>query len=131
MEMIAASQLYLLLAALGVGLTLIALVGRGLYVWGRLSRQVDGHGEQIDDLGSRINTVEARLSNVEIRLGNVETRLAVVETKVDELDRKVDELNRKVDTLITEVQQLNRMMVALANHRHDQDGNIVFTLPPD
>lgn len=124
METIAASQLYLLLAALGVGLTLIALVGRGLYVWGRLSRQVDSHSEQIADLGNRINTVEARLGNVETRLGNVETRLAVVETKVDDL-------NRKVDTLITEVQQLNRMMVALANHRHDQDGNIVFTLLPD
>ena len=124
METIAASQLYLLLAALGIGLTLIALVGRGLYVWGRLSRQVDSHSEQIADLGSRIDTVEARLDNVE-------TRLAVVETKVDELNRKVDDLNRKVDTLIAEVQQLNRMMVALANHRHDQDGNIVFTLPPD
>ena len=110
MEMIAASQLYLLLAALGVGLTLIALVGRGLYVWGRLSRQVD-------DLGDRMNTVEAKVNDID-------TRLSVVETKVDDL-------GRKVDTLITEVQQLNRMMVALANHRHDQDGNIVFTLPPD
>ena len=89
METIAVSQLYLLLAALGVGLTLIALVGRGLYVWGRMSRQVD-------DLGDRI--------------GRVET---------------------KVDNLIAEVQQLNRMMAALANHRHDLDGNIVFNLPAD
>ena len=89
METIAASQLYLLLAALGVGLTLIALVGRGLYVWGRMSRQVD-------DLGDRIDRVET-----------------------------------KVDNLIAEVQQLNRMMVALANHRHDIDGNVVFNLPAD
>ena len=89
METIAASQLYLLLAALGVGLTLIALVGRGLYVWGRMSRQVD-------DLGDRI-----------------------------------DRLETKVDTLIAEVQQLNRMVAALANHRHDIDGNVVFNLPAD
>ncbi len=82
METIAASQLYLLLAALGVGLTLIALVGRGLYVWGRMSRQVD-------------------------------------------------DLNTKVDGLIAEVQQLNRMMAALANHRRDLDGNVVFNLPAD
>ena len=82
MESIALSQLYLLLAALGVGLTLIALVGRGLYVWGRMSRQVD-------------------------------------------------DLNTKVDGLIVEVQQLNRMMAALANHRHDLDGNVVFNLPAD
>ena len=89
METIAVSQLYLLLAALGVGLTLIALVGRGLYVWGRMSRQVD-------DLGDRI-----------------------------------DRLETKVDTLIAEVQQLNRMVAALANHRHDIDGNVVFNLPAD
>ena len=89
METIALSQLYLLLAALGVGLTLIALVGRGLYVWGRMSRQVD-------DLGDRIDRVET-----------------------------------KVDNLIAEVQQLNRMMAALANHRHDLDGNVVFNLPAD
>ena len=89
METIAASQLYLLLAALGVGLTLVALVGRGLYIWGRMSRQVD-------DLGDRIDRVET-----------------------------------KVDNLIAEVQQLNRMMTALANHRHDLDGNVVFNLPAD
>ena len=89
METIALSQLYLLLAALGVGLTLIALVGRGLYVWGRMSRQVD-------DLGDRIDRVET-----------------------------------KVDNLIVEVQQMNRMMAALANHRHDLDGNVVFNLPAD
>ena len=89
METIAASQLYLLLAALGVGLTLIALVGRGLYVWGRMSRQVD-------DLGDRIDRVET-----------------------------------KVDNLIAEVQQMNRMMAALANHRRDLDGNVVFNLPAD
>jgi outer membrane murein-binding lipoprotein Lpp len=81
-ETIALSQLYLLLAALGVGLTLIALVGRGLYVWGRMSRQVD-------------------------------------------------DLNTKVDGLIVEVQQMNRMMAALVNHRHDLDGNVVFNLPAD
>ena len=89
METIAASQLYLLLAALGVGLTLIALVGRGLYVWGRMSRQVD-------DLGDRIDRVET-----------------------------------KVDNLIAEVQQMNRTVAALANHRHDLDGNVVFNLPAD
>ena len=45
METIAVSQLYLLLAALGVGLTVIALLGRALYVWGLMSRQVDDLGD--------------------------------------------------------------------------------------
>ena len=55
METIAVSQLYLLLAALGVGLTLIALVGRGLYVWGRMSRQVDDLGDRIDRLETKVD----------------------------------------------------------------------------
>jgi len=141
-ETIVATQIYLLLAVLGVGLTLIALVGRGLYVWGRLSRQVDSHTEQLTDLGGRINNVENRLGNVETRLAVVETRLDAVEAKVDALDAKIDALDAKIDArfaaqdakidiLIGEVRRLSQLMVAIANHRHDADGNIIFTLPPD
>ena len=152
-ETIAATQLYLLLAALGVGLTLIALVGWSLYVWGRLSRQVDSYGDQITDLGNRMNNVENRLGNVETRLAVVETRLDAVDAKIDALNAKIDALDAKtdarfaaldakiearfaaqdakIDILIGEVRRLNQLMVAMANHRHDADGNIIFTLPPD
>ena len=141
-ETIAATQIYLLLAALGVGLTLIALVGRSLYVWGRLSRQVDSYGDQITDLGNRMNNVENRLGNVETRLAVVETRLDAVDAKIDALNAKIDALDAKtdarfaaldakIDILIGEVRRLNQLMVAMANHRHDADGNIIFTLPPD
>ena len=60
-ETIAISQLYLLLAALGVGLTLVALVGRGLYVWGRMSRQVDDLGYWIDHVETKVDTLIAEV----------------------------------------------------------------------
>lgn len=145
-ETIVATQIYLLLAALGVGLTLIALVGRGLYVWGRLSRQVDSHTEQLTDLGGRMNNVETRLAVVETRLDAVDAKIDALDAKVDALDAKIDARfaaqdakiearfaaqDAKIDILIGEVRRLNQLMVAMANHRHDADGNIVFTLPPD
>ncbi len=64
METIALSQLYMLLAALGVGLTLIALVGRGLYVWGRMSRQVDDLGDRIDRLETKVDTLIAEVQQL-------------------------------------------------------------------
>lgn len=145
-ESIVATQLYLLLAALGVGLTLIALVGRGLYVWGRLSRQVDSHTEQLTDLGGRMNNVENRLAVVETRLDAVDAKIDALDAKIDALDAKIDARfaaqdakiearfaaqDAKIDILIGEVRRLNQLMVAMANHRHDADGNIIFTLPPD
>jgi len=63
-ETIALSQLYMLLAALGVGLTLIALVGRGLYVWGRMSRQVDDLGDRIDRLETKVDTLIAEVQQL-------------------------------------------------------------------
>ena len=45
-------------------------------------------------------------------------------------------LFQRVDTLSTEVRQLsddvrrtNEFVIALANHRHDVDGNTAFTVP--
>ena len=45
------------------------------------------------------------------------------------LENKVDGLTEKVNELMAEVRQANRTMAALANHRHDVDGNTVFTVP--
>ena len=45
------------------------------------------------------------------------------------LENKVDGLTEKVNELMAEVRHANRTMAALANHRHDVDGNTVFTVP--
>ena len=45
------------------------------------------------------------------------------------LENKVDGMAEKVNELMAEVRHANRTMTALANHRHDVDGNTVFTVP--
>ncbi len=76
-----------IIAAAGIGVTLVVLLIRGSFQLGRLSH------------------------------------------KVDNLDDKVDSLAEAVNELRREVQQSNRTLAALANHRHDVDGNTVFNVP--
>lgn len=47
------------------------------------------------------------------------------------LFQRVDSLTTEVRQLATEVRRTNEIVVALANHRHDVDGNAVFTVPND
>ena len=49
--------------------------------------------------------------------------------RVDSLDQRVDTLTGEVRQLATEVRRTNEIVAALANHRHDVDGNILFTVP--
>ena len=45
------------------------------------------------------------------------------------LENKVDGLAEAVNKMAAEVRQTNTIVIALANHRHDVDGNTVFTVP--
>ena len=45
------------------------------------------------------------------------------------LFQRVDTLAADVAQLTAEVRRTNEFVVALANHRHDVDGNTVFTVP--
>ena len=74
------APLVAIIAAAGIGVTLIVLLVRGSFQLGKLAHEVD-------------NLAEA-----------------------------VNELRR-------EVQQSNRTLAALANHRHDVDGNTIFNVP--
>lgn len=49
--------------------------------------------------------------------------------RVDSLDQRMDTLTEEVRKLTGEVRRTNETVVALANHRHDVDGNTVFTVP--
>ena len=49
--------------------------------------------------------------------------------RVDTLTTNMDQLTTEVRRLATEVRRTNEIVVALANHRHDVDGNTVFTAP--
>ena len=45
------------------------------------------------------------------------------------LFQRVDTISTRLDQLTTEVRRTNDTVIALANHRHDVDGNILFTVP--
>ena len=88
------TPLVAIIAAAGIGVTLIVLLVRGSFQLGKLVNKV----------------------------GNLDD-------KVDSLDDKLGNLAEAVNELRREVQQSNRTLAALANHRHDVDGNTVFNVP--
>ena len=45
------------------------------------------------------------------------------------LFQRVDTLTEEVRQIAGEVRRTNDIVIALANHRHDVDGNILFTVP--
>ena len=45
------------------------------------------------------------------------------------LFQRVDTISTRLDQLTTEVRRTNDTVIALANHRHDVAGNILFTVP--
>ena len=51
--------------------------------------------------------------------------------RVDTIATRLDQLTDEVRKLTGEVRRTNETVVALANHRHDVDGNTVFTVPGD
>ncbi len=45
------------------------------------------------------------------------------------LFQRVDTISTRLDQLTTEVRRTNDTVIALANHRHGVDGNIMFIVP--
>ena len=48
---------------------------------------------------------------------------------VDTLTAQLGQLTTEVRQLSADVRRTNEIVIALANHRHDVDGNTVFTVP--
>lgn len=57
-----------------------------------------------------------------VGFGRLTQRVAQVENRLDGIEAVLHELR-------ADVQQTNRILVGLANHRHDTDCNSVFTVP--
>ena len=49
--------------------------------------------------------------------------------QVDMLSTDLTQLTAEVRQLAAELRRTNQFVIALANHRHDVDGNTVFTVP--
>ena len=100
----------------GVGITLIVLLVRGGFMLGTLSNNVSNLNVRVDGVDAKIDALAER-----------------VDAKFDAMDRKFDaKFDRMADdmaALRAEIQQSNRTLAALANHGHDADGRIVFTIP--
>jgi len=63
------------------------------------------------------------------RVESQAAELCRIATEVSQLSVQVQQLAAQVQQLSVEVRRTNEMVIALANHRHDVDGNALFTLP--
>ena len=62
-------------------------------------------------------------------LGKLFQRVTAVEQRLNTLEQRLDTMIEEVRQLTAEVRRTNETVAALANHRHDVDGNTVFNLP--
>ena len=100
---------------IGVGFAIfVATIGASI-AFGRLSQRVTGMDVRFDSVDARFDNVDARLDRMDARFDRIDARL----------DRIEDTLNE----LRAQMEQTNRILVGLANHRHDTDGNTVFNIP--
>ena len=107
-----------IVAAIGVAATVIVWVLKSVFNLGGLHAKVDALTERVDALTERVNGLEG------------------LHAKVDTLTERADDLSNKVDALAegqralqADLHQVINLLTALANHRHDVDGNTVFNLP--
>ena len=146
----------LMIAAIGVGVTIVVLVIRGSYKVGENTGQVIAANEAVKVLRSETREdnrelradmaagherlreeiqqarAEAKQDKEELR---VEIRQARAEARQDnqqlrvEMNAGFEKLANAIDAMRVEIQQTNQMVAALANHTHDTDGRTVFAVP--
>ena len=52
-----------------------------------------------------------------------------MDARFDRIDARLDRIEDTLNELRAQMEQTNRILVGLANHRHDTDGNTVFSIP--
>lgn len=70
-----------------------------------------------------------RVSQLEARIDGIDARLDRLEDAINELRAELRQTNAEIQQTNAEIQRTNRILVGLANHHHDTDGNTVFTIP--
>ena len=118
----------------GVGLTLIVLLVRGTFMLGSLSNNVNNLNVRFDGLDKRVDGVDAKIDaladKVDAKFDAMDRKFdAKIDALADRVDAKFDRMADDMAALRAEIQQSNRTLAALANHGHDADGRIVFTIP--
>ncbi len=147
-----------IVAAAGVAATVVIWVLKGVFNLGGLHMKVDALNEKVDfkvdalteQVDAKVDAlaerVDAKVDALAERVDALNEKIDVkvdalaekVDFKVDALTERVDDLSEKVDNLAEGQRALHadfnrviNMLTALANHRHDVDGNIVFNVPPN
>ncbi|MYC34969.1 MAG: hypothetical protein F4X64_17575 [Chloroflexi bacterium] len=105
-------QTYVLI---GAAVTVALFMLGGAFALGRLFQRVETNTVEISRIGTEVSQLTA-----EVR------QLA---TQVQQLTDQVQQLATQVQQLSDDVRRTNEIVIALANHRHDVDGNTVFNLP--
>ena len=145
-----------IVAAIGVAATVIVWALKSVFNLGGLHAKVDALTEGVDTLIERVDTQAERVNDlgglhakVEALtertdtlsgrvddLGGLHARVDTLAGRVDLLTERVNDLSDKVDALAegqralqADLHQVINLLTALANHRHDVDGNTVFNLP--
>ena len=62
-------------------------------------------------------------------LGGLHAKVDALDGRIDELAEGQRNLDAKIDAMQADLHQVINMLTALANHRHDVDGNTVFNVP--
>ena len=96
-------------ALVGLGVPFLILLLRVFFRLGQLFQRADARDENIRQVREDIQQLRA------------ETR--------DDIQQLAAEMRENHRQLTADIRQTNEAVIALANHRHDQDGNIVFILP--
>ena len=115
------------IAGTGLAVTVIVVLVRASYQLGRLSSQANNHEIAIRDLNGRVDHLDAKFdAKFDALEAKFDARFEALEAK---FDARFDALTTAINELRDEVQQINRILVGLANHTHDADGRTVFTIP--
>ena len=95
-------------ALIGAAITVALFLLGGAFALGRLFQRVE------------TNTAE---------IGRIATEVSQLSAQVQQLAAQVQQLAAQVQQLSDDVRRTHEIVIALANHRHDVDGDTVFTLP--
>ena len=114
-----------IVAAIGVAATVIVWVLKSVFNLGGLHAKVDALTERVDALTERVDALTERVNGLEGLHAKVDT----LTERADDLSNKVDALAEGQRALQADLHQVINLLTALANHRHDVDGNTVFNLP--
>ena len=137
-------------------ITSIVLLIRGAFLLGRVVNHVEVLDQKVDNLEQKVDTLTDAVNDLRVEMvagqEKLRTEMATVEMKLRaemtavetrlraemadmemrlraEMAAGYDRLANAIDQLRAELHQTNQILIGLANHGHDTDGRIIFTLP--